>query len=292
MAHSRWRNRALTTPRELFSSSLQWDSPIPLSVKAEEALQGVLREDTSPETSWLHMRDQDGHKAIYYAIKDGSVEMVQFLLNEDPNLFKGCDGTDDQIYNSMLVHTAVERQEPEILECILEAWAPVNNKCKLMERPDWTPLHRACNLADSDNCVKVVKILIAFDADLNIKDSDKQTALHMVLHSRWNLAVNNALASLLLCNGAEADCRDERGQSPLFLAVKNGRFKMAKKLVEKYNVSVFDQVGGRLFTTMQKMCKDLQHEVSIIALVCNFRPIPLWFYEGSTYYARIFFDPC
>ncbi len=243
MAHSRWRNRALTTPRELFSSSLQWDSPIPLAVMAEEALQGVLREDASPEMSWLHMRDQDGHKAVYYAIKDGSVQMVQFLLKEDPDLFKACDGTNDQIYNSMLVHTAVQRHDPEMLECILEAWAPVNDKCDLMERSDWTPLHRACDLAHSDNWVKVVKILIAFDADLNIKDSDNQlTALHMVL-DRKNCAVSDILASLLLCNGSEADCRDGQGQSPLFLAVKNGRYKMVRKLVEKYNVSIFDQVG-------------------------------------------------
>lgn len=93
-----------------------------------------------------------------------------------------------------------------------------------------------------------------------------RTALH------WASAVNNIeVAKLLLRHGANRDLQDNNDETPLFLAVKNGRFEMAKLLLENL-------ANSNIPNDMNQMPRNIAAERrygNIVELLDNFQTRPL-----------------
>ncbi|KAJ4203697.1 putative ankyrin-repeat protein, variant 2 [Fusarium falciforme] len=73
----------------------------------------------------------------------------------------------------------------------------------------------------------VVKLLIAKDADVNLKNASGQTALHFVA-SKKNLDI----ARILIDNSASTRFRDRRGQYPIHRAAAVGSVPMVTLLLK------------------------------------------------------------
>ncbi|RGP73642.1 26s proteasome non-atpase regulatory subunit 10 [Fusarium longipes] len=88
----------------------------------------------------------------------------------------------------------------------------------------WSPLMISASVPDNE---AVLKHIISKDADVNLKNSTGQTALHFVA-SKKNLDI----ARILIENGASARVRDRRGQYPLHRAAAVGSVPMVNLLLK------------------------------------------------------------
>ena len=80
-----------------------------------------------------------------------------------------------------------------------------------------TPLILAARLAIEG----MVEQLIEAEADLNFADAAGKTALH------WAASVNNVEAvNILLQNGANRDAQDDKDETPLYLAAREGSYQV------------------------------------------------------------------
>lgn len=90
--------------------------------------------------------------------------------------------------------------------------------------------------------IAVVKLLIKYNADLNLKDSDGMTALiHAVLHK------NTAIVKHLVESGANIDIQDNETLTALFYAVLDEKpsITIVKELVDGgANVNLKDNLGN------------------------------------------------
>ena len=84
---------------------------------------------------------------------------------------------------------------------------------------------------------QVVKLLIKKGADVNIKDTDGETPLHVVAHGNKNdkKPIELEVAKLLIEKGADINAKNEDRdyQTPLCYAASHNRVELAKLLIEK-----------------------------------------------------------
>uniref|UniRef100_A0A1I8HCJ7 ANK_REP_REGION domain-containing protein n=1 Tax=Macrostomum lignano TaxID=282301 RepID=A0A1I8HCJ7_9PLAT len=115
----------------------------------------------------------------------------------------------------------------------LQTMQPFLNNCQMVF-PNRTALHcaAAASIADfsagTGTHLDCAEILISHQADLSLKDSRDQTALHCAV-----LSNNGQLATLLLKQSTvEIDCQDENGKTALLIAVENEMADVVKFLLE------------------------------------------------------------
>ena len=170
---------------------------------------------------------------LFYAVRSSNVNEVKRLIacGADVNAFEsymtlGGDGF------SILFECCNSRHlNFEITRILIEAGADLKNsgsfESSVME-----------SLAERDTCIEMMKLLIdEYNADINWKyHSGKTTVLHSALCSRYR---NNKMIKFILDHKADPNARTRRnGQTPLHIAVKNGRFDAVKLLLE-YGADVY-----------------------------------------------------
>jgi ankyrin repeat protein len=77
------------------------------------------------------------------------------------------------------------------------------------------------------NNVKMVKMLLDNNADVDVSDIEGGTALHYACYNGHEEIVN-----LLLMNGADINCKDDRGWTPLHVAAQRNQVECIKILLE------------------------------------------------------------
>ena len=94
-----------------------------------------------------------------------------------------------------------------------------------------TPLHRAIegdlNAERKTVNLEIIRLLIDKGADVNVKDDNENTPLH--------LSTNKNIAELLISNGADVNAKDWSGETPLHRIISNEDLQLdiIKLLIEK-----------------------------------------------------------
>ncbi|KAL8745697.1 MAG: hypothetical protein Q9190_002199 [Brigantiaea leucoxantha] len=131
------------------------------------------------------------------------------------------------------IHWALSNSHQPIVELLISR---KDFDPDVQDASGWTPLMIASSLRESD---ELVDLLLAKDADVNLKTHSGQTALHFCA-SKNNLDV----ARRLIAHKASARVKDKRGQLPLHRAAAVGSVPMVNLLLESKSPLNATDVSG------------------------------------------------
>ena len=211
-------NQFEPVPANSVNEALQTGLMIACLHKSVETVKVFLKKSTplkndDPSFCNVNHADAAGSTALHFAVKSGSFECVNLLIEHGANTNAATDK------NATPLHLAAQHNRFEIVRCLMENHAKVNantDKCE-------TPLH----LAAENNCFEIVKFLMDNQADINARTNKNETPLHMA-------AQNNCfeIAQLLIEHKAEIDSTTTRDETALFLATVSNHPDIVKMLAK------------------------------------------------------------
>lgn len=166
---------------------------------------------------------------LHIAAFSDNVEAVKLLLqvDADPSLRDRDDNQPVSYAKStqvrrMLtagsVHQAARSGDLTAIRALVDAGVDVSQP----DRQGFPPIHRAAQFGHA----RLVELLVEVGVDVNCRGAQNSTAMH------WAAAFGSAaVARILASAGAEVDIPDERGWTPLFLAINNHRIEVALLLL-------------------------------------------------------------
>ncbi|KAK9744715.1 Ankyrin repeats (3 copies) [Popillia japonica] len=159
--------------------------------------------------------DRSGRNILHYAVRQGNLEMVEYLLNTFTQInVNVCDSE-----WCSPIHLAVLIENLSIVKFLVEKGALVNS-CNAGRQ---TPLHFAAKLGN----VKIVNYLLDNGANINMFDMDDRSPLSLaVLHEYEDVA------RILIRKGARLNNEETYGYTILYHAVLNNMYNTTKELLE------------------------------------------------------------
>ena len=104
-----------------------------------------------------------------------------------------------------------------------------------------TPLHVASNYGE----LEIVRLLLDHDADANAKDADGESPLHSVSSSTHKPQDNVHTARLLLGRGGNVNARSKKQRTPLHVASCFGKLEMTRLLLDHAaKTNTLDNLGN------------------------------------------------
>ncbi|KAJ4008054.1 putative ankyrin-repeat protein [Fusarium irregulare] len=170
----------------------------------------------------LHTAAREGRVPTAEALLKVSIQIsdtetrCSFVRQSDPKLSQRKD--DDGRYP---IHWAASSNNLEIVQLLA---SQRSFDADIQDESGWSPLMISASVPDGE---AVLRLIISKDADVNLKNSAGQTALHFVA-SKNNLDI----ARVLIDNGASTRIRDRRGQYPLHRAAAIGSVPMVNILLK------------------------------------------------------------
>jgi ankyrin repeat protein len=159
--------------------------------------------------------NSDGDTGLHIAVINQDEECVQQLIEAQANLkAKGAWG-------DTALHKAVYRHNTAIVEKLIladQTLLELTNDRKL------TALH----IAASNESIPILAALIDNGANLNTKNSNGQTALHISISNRYK----KCALKLIQSRGCSLNDLDDKGFTPFHLAVMSGHIEIVKALIE------------------------------------------------------------
>ena len=233
---------------EFMNKKQKYSGLTPLHIAALSNNQSKVMEliisDDNIDAQCNDLRETPLHKAV----KSGHQDVVQMLLENGANINAQCKLLETPL------HKAAIFEKEDILRQLIRYGADVNAMTDI-----FTALHIAAKnglkgiaqiLVDSKADIEcrsnignvtplivavankhksVVDILIRKGANVNAKDTTfQETALHEAAHHG-----HVEIARVLLDNGINIDEQDNNGNTPLTLAVENGKLEIAKLLISR-----------------------------------------------------------
>ncbi|EFX73276.1 hypothetical protein DAPPUDRAFT_253475 [Daphnia pulex] len=193
-------------------------------------------------------RDEKGRNALHMAAKfNREKKIIDLLLNKIP--IDQCDAK-----GTTALHHAIMTSNTEIVQCLLDNGADP----KKQDQIGRSPLHVAAFYATDTN---IIDILLQKKEIIDVNDCDKfgVTALHNAA-----MASNSKMARHLLANGANINCRDKNGLTPLHVAVTFAKDMNIIDLFlnnEKVNLHCCDKLGQNVIAYAQKNTYGLREKI-------------------------------
>jgi len=190
----------------------------------------------------------------------GDVSLVNSLLEKGI----GVDSRDNITQKTALQYAAISDHK-DVVKLLLDKGADVNTKDKNGQTPLDIILNRnQRQISQNPNHADIMEMLLANGAeilsihtaskirnlekvkaflekgiDVNTKDDNGQTALHIAI-----ISDNQEIVKLLIDEGADVNAKDENGMTPLLLAVSEGHVDLAECLIENgADVNMGDESG-------------------------------------------------
>ncbi|MGA2541202.1 MAG: ankyrin repeat domain-containing protein [Verrucomicrobiota bacterium] len=152
--------------------------------------------------------------AFFSATRNGDLESVERMLNDNPDLLISKDEHDNRP-----LHLAVEGDHKAVVELLLlKGKSDVNVKARNGNKP----LHLAAVGGHKD----VTELLLLKKADVNAVNNKGYTPLHLAAEGG-----HKAVVELLLLKKADVNAVTNKGLTPLRLAVLAGNQDMAELLL-------------------------------------------------------------
>ncbi|KAJ8682973.1 hypothetical protein QAD02_018765 [Eretmocerus hayati] len=166
------------------------------------------------------------HEAFKIEDRKTCWEMITLLVES------GVSPKNEYLYSESCMYKAVALGDFEMVRYLIHNGADVkfsDNECaKGIHRTTCHPLlHTAISKLDGDVCLEMVKLLIEFGADVNVKGSG-ETLLHLTASQKSNSC---EILKLLLGAGANLNCLDHYGASPLAQAAYHGDTELMKQMI-------------------------------------------------------------
>ncbi|XP_076866837.1 transient receptor potential cation channel subfamily A member 1b [Brachyhypopomus gauderio] len=178
-----------------------------------------------------------GHYAIHTLAFAGAKDAMELILQKGEEL--GVSTVTHINYldksRSSPLHLAVRGGNIEVIKLCISKGARVDQQ----QSDKSTALHFAC----SQGAIDAVKVMLlpfkTVDEIINIRDAANQTPLHRAM-----LFDHVTLAEYLISKGADIDCTDNKGLSPLLLATTCSAWKTVSFLLTKgADLNLKDKTG-------------------------------------------------
>lgn len=247
-------------------------------------------------------RGEKGGSSLYWAAYYETAEIVILLLDHDAEINAQTD------FGSTALYIAIQNHHQQVVDILLASEADVN----IGIQEGWKPIHLAAEL----ELVNILPTMIAKGADLNTLNSNGRSPLHVTVTSGQKVALDVLLqagaefmpdvdgntpfmlavdkldldlATSLFQAGAEVNCRNNWGFTPLLTAIlsqleeqNQQRLGVVKFLIEHGAVCSADKEGWtplhlaalRGYDAILTLLLDRGHDVNAQA---HDGETPLWF---------------
>jgi hypothetical protein len=157
---------------------------------------------------------------FFNAVEGGKIDKVQDMLSSNSRLLNIVN----QYGNTPLI-VAVKNRHERIVKLLIRAGADINK----VKDEGWTPLLYAA----SDGHDRIVKLLLDSGANPNKATDEGWTPLIIAAAAEMTgFGGHDASVKLLLEAGADPNKEDGDGWTPLSIAIKYGRYKTLKLLLD------------------------------------------------------------
>ncbi|GES58979.1 proteasome regulatory particle subunit [Aspergillus terreus] len=163
--------------------------------------------------------NHDAKFPLHEAAREGKIQLAESLLNANPKLANVKDDDD-----RLAIHWAAAFNRLPIVELLVST---KNFDPDVEDGSGWTPLMIAASLKNAEGD-PIIELLLRKGADVSVKSSSGQNALHFAT-SKGNLST----VRTLIANKCSARVKDRRGQLPLHRAAAIGSSPIIKVLLEE-----------------------------------------------------------
>ncbi|XP_012671527.2 transient receptor potential cation channel subfamily A member 1b [Clupea harengus] len=211
-----------------------------------------------------------GHYAIHTVAFAGAKEAMEVILKKGEETGHSLETHINYLDKSHCspLHLAVRGGNTEVIKLCIDKGARVHQQ----QADKSTALHLAC----TQGAIEAVKLMLSSSCHgediINMRDGAHQTPLH-----RATIFDHVELAEYLISKGADIDCIDCKGLSPLLLATSCGAWRAVAFLLSKgANIKIKDKEGRNflhLVTFQPKGLKNIPEHVlqtdAVRALLCD-----------------------
>ena len=170
----------------------------------------------------VNTRDKDNATPLHLASYSGVASVVDVLLDHGAEADAQNARADGQTPLHQGLHTPNE-DNSRIVRLLLDHGVDVNARDKDQE----TPLHFGCSIGDSETAL----VLLDHGAELSAQNANGQTQLHRALQGS-HYYTSDRVSRLLLERGVDVNARDKDKASPLHLASSNSRSRIVQVLLD------------------------------------------------------------
>ncbi|KAG4927563.1 hypothetical protein JHK82_053327 [Glycine max] len=157
-----------------------------------------------------------GSLILAQLVHNGSIDEIREVLEHSEHTWKAVDSVDQN--GDTLLHVAISKSRPDIVQLLLEFNADVESK----NRSGETPLESACASGEE----LIVELLLAHKANTERTESSSLGAIHLSAREG-----RREVLRLLLLKGASVDSLTKDGYTALHLAVREGSRDCARLLL-------------------------------------------------------------
>lgn len=192
----------------------------------------ILRFLTEEDAN-INVKDAFGYTPLMYAATLNNLDAFDYLISAGADL--------DEVHNDFgkILFLAVRSHEGSDVakKLINELGVDVNEVDPIMKR---TPVFYAIR---NEN-IEVIEELIRNGAKIRVTDKNKNSLLHMI---ETNSPEILRVAQYFIENGADINAEDDRGRTPLFIAIQKELWDYCRLLIRaNANVDVVDDADNNL----------------------------------------------
>lgn len=192
----------------------------------------------------MNVKDEMGNTVLFYAMKTGNREMIEYLINE---MKVGLQDVDNEGNNIVQVALLQQLNNTALIKELLNLDIDLKRV-----NIDGKNTYETAILTQNK---EIVQIFIDKGLDLNKVDKFGNNAIHVLLNNKKD---NLTFLAELIKKGTDVNGFNGQGQTPLYLAIINGDKKVVEELIKnKADIKTVNSNGDSAQKVAEKFNKSL-----------------------------------